>query len=127
MKYYVKNVEANVIVAEYEADAWVLPSTIDAAYNSPNFITLDENMVAVHTQPTVKRWSAFDFLRRFTPQERVSIRGIAKTDLVVEDFIAMLDKAENVYNTDPDTMAAMGYLVSINQISESRRAEILGE
>ena len=39
----------------------------------------------------------------------------------------MLDKADNVYNTDPDTVMALNYLVAIGEISELRKTQILGE
>lgn len=127
MKYYIKNLEANIIVAEYVAESPVLPSSVDALYSSSNFVTLNESFEIVGIQPNVIRYSAFDFLRRFTLQERISIRIRSKLDPNIEDFMGMLDKADNVYNTDPDTVMALNYLVAIGEISELRKTQILGE
>ena len=63
------------------------------------------------------------FMRRFTPQERISIR--ASTDPILVDFLWLLGQAPNVRLDDPDTIAGVNYVESIGLITPSRAAQIL--
>lgn len=65
------------------------------------------------------------FLRRFTPEERIGIRAAATNDQIVADFLAMLDLAEEVIPNDPDTVAALDYLAQLNLLQPARKAAIL--
>lgn len=123
--YTVWNTLLGVCVAEYDADVPIPTFEIDPEYNGANYETR-LNGVAVDSSTTSLRWSAFDFLRRFTPAERVAARSLAKTDLIVEDFMDLLMKADNVISTDPDTQAGMDYLVANNVLTEARKNTILG-
>lgn len=67
-----------------------------------------------------------EFLRRFTVQERIGARTLAKTDPVIEDFLALLDLAESVRLDDPDVTMALGYLTQQNVLASGRAGEILG-
>lgn len=69
--------------------------------------------------------SKLDFLGRFTVTERIGIRNTAKTDAVVEDFMDLLNKAEHVDLASANTIAGLGYLVSIGLITAARRDAIL--
>ena len=77
-----------------------------------------EKTVSVTTLPLSK----LEFLRRFTPQERIAIRK-SQNDLV-QDFINLLNLAEYVTPSDGDSQAALAYLESIGLIASGRAAEI---
>lgn len=63
-----------------------------------------------------------EFLSRFTVAERIAIRS--STDPVVADFMSMLDMAQNIQTTHPDTVAGLGYLVSVGLLTAARAAVI---
>jgi hypothetical protein len=67
--------------------------------------------------------SRIDFMRRFTPAERVSIR--ASTDPYVRDIEELLRAADTVSLSHPDTQQGIGYLMHIGLLSPERGAEIL--
>lgn len=66
-----------------------------------------------------------EFLSRFTVAERVAIRSAAKTDAIIEDFLAMLEAAQSVIPSHPDTVAGVGYLVQSGLLLPARAAEVL--
>ena len=68
-----------------------------------------------------------EYLRRFTGTERVTIRQAAKTEPVLEDYLAMLELAEAIDTEDADTMAAVQMLEMVGLIAPGRAAEILAE
>lgn len=70
-------------------------------------------------------WTAFEFLRRFTWQERSAIRIAGFDDDAVADFLTLCTAAQEVVSDDPVTQAGMDYLVSLNLLTPARRAEIL--
>ena len=74
----------------------------------------------------VYEWPRLDFLRRFTPAERIAIRTERVTDPILNDFFSLLEQAITVHSNDPDTQAGMGYLVQIGKLTAARRDEILG-
>ncbi|GHA27628.1 hypothetical protein GCM10007989_24370 [Devosia pacifica] len=67
------------------------------------------------------------FLMRFTPQERIGIRQAAKTDLVIEDWFAIINDPRLAYIElgDPNLTAGMGYLVQQELLTEARAQEVL--
>jgi len=71
-------------------------------------------------------WTAYQFLLRFTAEERAAFRAAALTDSMVADFQQLAQAAQEVINTDPMTIAGMNYLVSVGLITEQRKNEILG-
>ena len=126
MRFTVWNTRMGICVAEYEADAPVPTYTIDPEYSGDIYNTRDENDNVVEVSNTQTRWSAFDFLRRFGPDERIGARTLAKTDPIVEDFMDLLSKATNIISDDPDTVAGMDYLVYKGVLTEARKNTILG-
>lgn len=66
-----------------------------------------------------------EFMRRFTVQERIAIRNLAKTDDVVVDFLDILSKSGGVYRGSQSTRDGLDYLVSKSLITTARKAEIL--
>jgi hypothetical protein len=90
----------------------------------------DENSIPRFTPPpyvppTIS-WTAYEFLNRFTYQERAAYRSAASTDDLVADFMSLAQAAQEVVNTDPMTVAGMNYLVTIGLLTEQRKNEILG-
>lgn len=71
-------------------------------------------------------WTKLEFLTRFTVPERIAIRIAAKTDPVVEDFMALLNIAEFVSNLDPNLKPALDYLAQLGILVAGRVDKILG-
>lgn len=72
-----------------------------------------------------KTWTSYQFLLRFTQQERIAYRNAAKTDEMVADFLNLATAAQEIVNDDPMTLAGMSYLVQIGILTEQRKNEIL--
>ena len=72
-----------------------------------------------------KSWTAYQFLLRFTAQERTAYRTAAQTDELVADFLNLATAAQEIINDDPMTVAGMNYLVSAGLLTEQRKNEIL--
>ena len=72
-----------------------------------------------------KTWTAYQFLLRFTAQERAAYRTAAQTDELVADFLNLATAAQEIINDDPMTVAGMNYLVSAGLLTEQRKNEIL--
>ena len=66
-----------------------------------------------------------EFMRRLTAMERIAARTLAKTDPIMEDFVALLDKADVVHTDDPDLRSGIGYMVAMNILSQDRANEVL--
>lgn len=91
--------------------------------------TVEETTIADDQSPT-RRWDAYDFKLRFTPDERVAIRTAGASNGYVADFIDMLDTAA-VTGTRihaDDALVALGFYVleTMEVISAERAAVILG-
>lgn len=71
-------------------------------------------------------YSSYEFLQRFTAEERALFRAAAQTDQLVADFVQLATAAQEILNTDPVTTAGMNYLVLIGLLTEERKIEILG-
>lgn len=72
-----------------------------------------------------KVWTAYEFLTRFTQQERAILRAASATDALVADFSQLLGAAQEVISDDPVTIQAMDYLVYAGYITNDRRSEIM--
>jgi hypothetical protein len=64
--------------------------------------------------PTERYISGVAFLRRFTPEQRIAIRELAKSDPIADDFLRLLDatiaQGSGVNLLDPDLARGLGYL-----------------
>ncbi len=58
--------------------------------------------------PVIQPVTRLEFLRRFTPEQRIAIR--ASTDPVIIDGRELLDLAQEVRADDPDTIRYVRYL-----------------
>jgi hypothetical protein len=70
-------------------------------------------------------WTVYTFLKRITSAERIAIRVLAKTDVIAEDFIHLLDQSGDVIRSNPDVLAGLNYLVSTGTLAAGRPSEIL--
>jgi len=76
--------------------------------------------------PEKNSLTKLEFLRRFTQLERISIREFAKTDVLIDDFMRLLDIAEFIDTSDQDTNNALQYLAYKSIINPNRINEVLG-
>lgn len=76
--------------------------------------------------PPVTVLSKFEFLKRFTSDERKAINAAAKVDPDVEDFKMLLDAAQEVDLGNPDTVSGVNLLETAGLLASGRAAEILG-
>jgi len=76
-------------------------------------------------RPVQKIWTSYEFLNRFTAEERATIREAAVLDGGVADFLMLAQAAQDIVSDDPVTIGGMDYLVSLTIITPARRAEIL--
>jgi hypothetical protein len=65
------------------------------------------------------------FLRRFTQAERITLRGAAAQSPALADYMAMIDMAQDVTLSDPDTVAGVKMLEAAGLIAAGRTQEIL--
>lgn len=70
-------------------------------------------------------WTAFEFLMRFTAQEREDIRSLAKSDPILADFLQLSQAAQTISAGNQMTIDGMAYLVTIGILTEQRKQEIL--
>jgi hypothetical protein len=89
----------------------------------------DENAEPRFAAPAVaafqQRWTAYQFLQRFTAAERATMRSLAQTDENVADFLQLLQAAQEVVSDDPMTVAGMDYAISVGIVTAERKTEIL--
>lgn len=73
---------------------------------------------------TTVLWTKYEFLSRFTSAERIGIREEAKTNPIVQDFMAMMELSGNV--NPVLARPGLNYLASIGKLTPERAA-ILGD
>lgn len=73
----------------------------------------------------VTTMSTLDFLSRFTPAERASIRAAAQSIPLVDDFLFLLQMAGGVDVTDSRTTTGVTALEAGGLLAAGRAAEIL--
>lgn len=67
--------------------------------------------------------SQLSFLRKFTAEERIAIR--TSIDPIIIDFLHLLNIAQDINLSDPDTVAGVNYLESIGLLDTGRATTIL--
>lgn len=129
----VGNVVENVVVWDGET-AWNAPPSWSLVQLEPNEScapswTYDENstprFIAPAPQPVQRQWTAYQFLLRFTAEERAAFRAAALADANVADFQQLAQAAQEIVSDDPMTISGMDYLVSQGLLTQARRDEIL--
>lgn len=134
MRYAVINngIVENIILMD-DISQWDLPQLL-IGLGDEEFVDIgwlyNENsnpqFVAPPTVITPQQWTAYQFLLRFTAEERAAFRAAALTDPNVADFQQLAQAAQEIINNDPMTVAGMNYLVSVGLLTEARKNEILG-
>lgn len=126
-------------IANNNPKAKVYRPVVEDTYPSPNeYQAVDENYIIEENrvlklyilrnktaEELRKVWTAYEFLTRFTQQERATLRSAAATDPLVADFSQLLGAAQEVVSDDPVTMQAMDYLVYAGYITNERRSVIM--
>jgi len=69
--------------------------------------------------------SKLEYLRRFTQDERIAIRGAAAQSPQLADYLELLTLAEEIRLTDPDISIALSMLEQVGLLAPGRSAEIL--
>jgi hypothetical protein len=69
--------------------------------------------------------SKLDFLDRFSVEERVTIRTAAKQNGVVQDYLELLNAAQEVNLASERTTAGVNALEAAGLLAEGRASEIL--
>lgn len=113
MRYELRNANdelVNTLVIENLAD-WPVP-------DGHTLVEIPEP-VPLTPQPLTQ----LQFLRRFTVTERITIR--ASADPVIQDFLHLVNLAQDVRLNDPDTLMGVHYLEQQGLIAEGRADEIL--
>lgn len=67
----------------------------------------------------------YEFLKRFTSEERKAINAAAKINADIEDFKMLLDAAQEVDCGNEDTVAGVNALETAGILSAGRAGEIL--
>lgn len=117
--YVVQQRESGEVVHAYTADA---PTEfVEYPFAQFNHILQKPEPPA----PAERTITKVAYLRRFTSDERVGIRTAAKTNAVLEDYLSMMELAEEINLDDPDTIAAVQMLESAGLIAPGRAAEVL--
>lgn len=115
MKYELRNAQNEVV------NTILLNSLLD--WEVPEGHTLVE---VVEQEPSVvKLLTQLEFLRRFTVTERITIRS--SPDPVIQDFLHLVNLAQDVNLDDPDTVMGVVYLEQQQLIGEGRAAQILAK
>lgn len=79
----------------------------------------------VHPESFPAIYTAYEFMLRFTAEERAAFRAAALTDQNVADFQQLAQSAQEIITNDFITVSGMNYLVSQGLLAQARRDEIL--
>lgn len=112
-------------VYEYNSDAPIEWSGMEfATHDHIEHVEINEDG-SIEGTVTGRVMTKLEYLRRFTQDERVAIRAAAKSNAVLEDYMALLELAQDVNTTDADTVAAVNMLEQAGLIATGRAQEIL--
>lgn len=75
--------------------------------------------------PVIRTLTKLEYLRRFTTDERVAIRAAAAANPVLDDYLKLMELAQDINTGDPDTIAAVTMLEQAGLIAAGRAQEIL--
>ena len=79
----------------------------------------------VEAVPVPRTVTKLEYLRRFTTTERVAIRAAAAANPVLDDYLKLMELAQEINLDDPDTIAAVQMLEQSGLIAPGRAAEVL--
>ena len=86
----------------------------------------DSSIIDFIPTKSVKLYTPLEFLQLFTLEERAAIRTSAKTDVIVEDFLATLNIVSEVNMSHPVTIQALQYMTLMELITPERLEQIRG-
>lgn len=69
--------------------------------------------------------TVLSFLKKFTTEERIAIRTAAKDSVILEDFMYLLNAAQNINYTDPALIAGMDMLAQVGLLTTERVTAIM--
>ena len=114
-------------VVEYDADA-PQPQHLAAPWVVEN-VLVQASPQDIAPPPSVyggrRTLSRLEFLRLFTPQERIAIRTAATQSPVLADFMQMLELADDVHLDSADTATGVTLLEQAALIGAGRASEVL--
>ena len=79
----------------------------------------------VEAAPVPRTITKLEYLRRFTTDERVAIRAAAAANPVLDDYLKLMELAQEINLDDPDTVAAVQMLEQSGLIAAGRADEVL--
>ena len=79
----------------------------------------------VKAAPVPRTITKLEYLRRFTTAERVAIRAAAVANPVLDDYLNLMELAQEINLDDTDTVAAVQMLEQAWLIAAGRAAEVL--
>lgn len=79
----------------------------------------------VETVPIPRTITKLEYLRRFTTDERVAIRAAASANPVLDDYLKLMELAQEINLDDQDTVSAVNMLEQAGLIALGRAAEVL--
>lgn len=108
----------------------VVTAIVEADIRPPSSVRIDDLPCRVGLQWTgwdfaPRKFTAFQFLQRFTDAELELVRSRAAIDATCWRFLTLAQAAQEVDTGDPMTIAGMDYLVSIALLTSARRDEIM--
>lgn len=99
-----------------------VPNPITAKWNP---VTLEYDIKQLVTWET-RMVTVYQFLNRLTAQERVTIKTVAKDNVALQDYLDMVNQAQEIDLNDPTLYGGLMFFVSLGLLDEYRITEILG-
>lgn len=103
-------------------------ATIAQTVNGFDLIDYDHVEFAPDTPEVIRvrlTWSQTQWKRRFTQLERLAIRDAATRSPELNDYLDLMNGADEIANDDPDTVKAMAMLELYGLIATGRADEVL--
>lgn len=119
---------SNYIVERRDTGEVVYAYGADFAVEWPDYPFAEFNHILqkpVEAAPVERIVTKLEYLRRFTMEERITIRQAATQSPVLSDYLAMLELAQDINLDDADTIGAVSMLEAAELIAPGRAAEIL--
>lgn len=122
------NIVANWIVENRITGEVAYAYGADVATDFPEYPFAQYNHIRqkeVEAAPVPRTITKLEYLRRFTPKERIAIRAAAEQDAALTDYLQLMELAQEINLDDPDTIAAVQMLEQSGLIAAGRAAEVL--
>ena len=119
---------ANWIVEDRITGEVAYAYSADEATDFPEYPFAQYNHIRqkeVEAVPVPRTITKLEYLRRFTTDERVAIRAAASANPVLDDYLKLMELAQEINLDDPDTIAAVQMLEQSGLIAAGRAVEVL--